>query len=479
MKSIYLLFTATVLLFSCSTENKNEWLTLFDAQTLDGWKAAENETSFRIEDGTLVCEGPRAHLFYAGDVNNAEFKNFEFKADVMTTPGANSGVYFHSAFQDEGWPSKGYEVQVNNSHKGVDDYIELKKTGSLYAIRNIFMQFVDDNEWFNLHFIVKGNRVKIFVNGIQTVDYVEPINPYRTEDFAGRLLSSGTFAIQCHDPESKVYYKNIMVKPLPDDAVFEDTRPVYTDEYDKTVTDLHMKGFPLIDYHVHIKGEMTMDSALQMMRYTGINYGIAINCGLDFPINTDEKLKTYIEENLESLPVFKAMQAEGREWVDIFSSEAIHTFDYVFTDAMTYTEADGNRVHLWKPEEVKIDDKQQFMDMYVGHIQNIINNEPIDIYVNATFLPKVIADEYDELWTEERMDKVIEALIANNVAFEISSRYKIPNLAFIKRAKAQGVKFSFGTNNSGMEQLKDKLDYCLKMKEQAGLETENMYMPVR
>lgn len=476
MKSMYLTI-ASLLLFSCSSTNQNEWQSLFDGQSLDDWKAAENEASFRIEDGALVCEGPRAHLFYSGDINEGDFKNFELKAEVMTTPGANSGIYFHTAFQEEGWPSQGYEVQVNNSHKGTDDYIELKKTGSLYAIRNIFTQFVNDNEWFNLHFVVKGNRVKIFVNGTQTVDYVEPENAYRTEDFAERLLSNGTFAIQCHDPESRVLYKKIMVKPLPDDAAFEDIRPVYSEQYDKTVTDLHMTGFPLIDFHVHIKGDMTMDSALQMMRYTGINYGIAINCGLDFPINTNEKLKSYIDENLKSLPVFKAMQAEGREWVDIFSEESMNAFDYVFTDAMTYTEADGNRVHLWKPEEVHIDDKQEFMDMYVEHIENIISNEPIDIYVNATFLPEVIADEYDELWTEVRMDKVIEALVANNVAFEISSRYEIPNLEFIKRAKDQGVKFSFGTNNSGMEELRNKLDYCFKVMKEAGLKTEDMYMP--
>ncbi len=477
MKSMYLVIVSAIL-FSCTSKNTNEWQSLFDGKTLENWKAAENEASFRVEEGALICEGPRAHLFYSGDINEGDFTNFELKAEVMTTPGANSGIYFHTDYQEEGWPSKGYEVQVNNSHKGIDDFIELKKTGSLYAIRNIFMQFVNDNEWFNLHFIVKGNRVKIFVNGIQTVDYVEPKDAYRTEDYAGRLLTNGTFAIQCHDPESRVLYKNIMVKPLPDDAVFDDTRPVYSKQYDKTVTDLHMKGFPLIDFHVHIKGDMTMDSALQMMRYTGINYGIAVNCGLDFPINNDEKLQSYIDENLKSLPVFKAMQAEGREWVDIFSEESMNSFDYVFTDAMTYTEADGNRVHLWKPEEVHIDDKQEFMDMYVGHIINIINNEPIDIYVNATFLPEVIADEYDELWTEGRMDKVIDALVDNNVAFEISSRYEIPNVAFIKRAKEKGVKFSFGTNNSGIEQLHDKLDYCLEVMDEAGLETKDMFMPM-
>jgi len=32
---------------------------------------------------------------------------------------------------------------------------------------------------------------------------------------SGRRLSSGTFALQGHDPESTVYFRNIRVKPLP------------------------------------------------------------------------------------------------------------------------------------------------------------------------------------------------------------------------------------------------------------------------
>jgi 3-keto-disaccharide hydrolase len=186
------------------------WVSLFDGKTLDGWRASDQPGTFRVENGTIVVNGPRSHLFYMGPVNNHDFRNFEWKADVMTFPKANSGMYFHTEFQETGWPQKGYEVQVNNSHS---DPI---RTGSLYGIVNVTAQHARDNEWFTQHIIVQGKRIVVKVNGETLVDYTEPANVERTPDTAGRKLSSGTFALQGHDPESKVLYRNIMVKVLPD-----------------------------------------------------------------------------------------------------------------------------------------------------------------------------------------------------------------------------------------------------------------------
>ena len=190
-------------------EAQDGWVSLFDGKTLDGWKVGENAATFKVEDGALVVFGPRAHLYYQGPVQNHVFTNFEYKADVMTFPGANSGMYFHTEYQEGGWPSKGYEVQVNNSHT---DPI---RTGSLYNIVNVMNTApAKDNEWFTQHIIVQGKKVTIKVNGKTTVEYTEPEGVQRPADMAGRLISKGTFAIQGHDPKSRVHYKNIMVKPL-------------------------------------------------------------------------------------------------------------------------------------------------------------------------------------------------------------------------------------------------------------------------
>ncbi len=451
-----------------------DWIALFDGKTLEGWKAGENSETFRVQDGMIVAQGLRSHLFYAGPVANHDFKNFEFRAEVKTAPNANSGIYFHTAFQQTGWPKKGYEVQINNTHTGSGNYRELKKTGSLYSVRNLFKSPVKDDEWFTVHLKVEGRHIQIKLNDLLVVDYIEPDRPIRKPEYIGSVLSQGTFALQGHDLESKVCFRNIFVRLLPDAPKPRDDRSRSDIDYQKEISALGAAYFPLVDLHVHLKGGLTIDQALAESRRTGITYGIAQNCGLGFPVTNDEGLKEYIK-SLEGKPVFIGMQAEGREWVNLFSPEVIAQCDYVFTDAMTFTDEQGRRTRLWVPAEVHIDDKQQFMEMLVGKIVTILNDEPIDIYVNPTFLPEAIAGEYDKLWTRERMEKVIRAAVANNVAIEINSRYRIPSPAFIKLAKTMGCKFTFGTNNGGPEL--GTCEYARDMVKECGLTKDDMFIP--
>jgi hypothetical protein len=191
-------------------KNSSEWVSLFDGKSLTGWKVGDNASTFTIENGTIKVNGPVAHLFYVGDYHGHDFKNFEFKAEVKTLPGSNSGIYFHTAYQEKSWPEKGFEVQVNNSHT------DWKRTGSLYDIVDVKEKYAKDNEWYTEHIIVKGKHVIIKVNGKTVVDYTEPENYQAGSNHNGRRISSGTFALQGHDPGSTVYYKNIMVKPLAD-----------------------------------------------------------------------------------------------------------------------------------------------------------------------------------------------------------------------------------------------------------------------
>lgn len=184
------------------------WISLFDGESLDGWKANENDTSFTIEDGVILVSGDRCHLFYVGDVNDHDFKDFELKLDVKTEPQANSGVYFHTEYQEDGWPAKGYEVQVNNSQS------DWRRTGSLYAVKDVRETPVGDKEWFEYHIIVKGKDVELKVNGETINKYTEPENPEHLKDTPGRKIASGTIALQAHDPGSVIRYRNIRIKPL-------------------------------------------------------------------------------------------------------------------------------------------------------------------------------------------------------------------------------------------------------------------------
>lgn len=217
MKYYFTFFYSVALItfISCDTQaqsklqsNEDGWISLFNGENLDGWKAGDNASTFTVKDGSIKVAGERSHLYYVGDVENHNFQNFEFKAQVMTKPGANSGIYFHTRYQDSGWPLHGYEVQVNNS--GGD----WKRTGSLYDIVEVRENYAQDNEWFSEYIKVQDKRVIIKVNGIVTVDYTEPDNPKREGERVNRVLKGGTFALQAHDPGSIIYYKDIMVKPL-------------------------------------------------------------------------------------------------------------------------------------------------------------------------------------------------------------------------------------------------------------------------
>lgn len=466
---------ALLLLTPASSRAADEgWLSLFDGRTMAGWKAAENPSSFRVQDGAIACDGPRAHLFYAGADGQAAFEDFELSADVLTKPGANSGIYFHTTFQDTGWPAQGFEVQVDNSQPLQGDYLELKKTGSLYGIRNVYKAMVRDDEWFNVLVTVRRPRVQVRLNGLLVVDYREPDAPLPPEARVNRL-GRGTFALQCHDPASKVFYRNLRVRRLTPLPVAEaGTSPVVDPQYLQVLA-LGKANFPLLDLHAHLKAGFTLESALALSRATGMGLGVAVNCGKGFPVQTDAAALELLKQ-LEGQPVFTAMQAEGREWVAMFSRETRARFDYVFTDGMTFTDARGRRTRLWIPEEVEVGDEQPFIETLVGTIVGILEKEPIDVYVNPTFLPAVIAPRYAELWTEPLMKRVIDAAVRNGVAIEINARYRLPSERFLRLAKAAGAKFTFGTNNAGTADIGD-WSYPLEMQRKLELTWKDMFVP--
>lgn len=218
------------------------FVALFNGKDLTGWTASKEVADcFSVnDDGVLVVKGGRSHLFYTGEVAGAEFKNFEVKARVRTTPGSNGGFYIHTKYQDEGWPDAGYECQVNSSQK------DPKKTGSLYGVVNCFVPVSDkdiervptqeqpyamidhkagvnlvmekapstDGEWFDYHITVTDKRIVIRVDGKITVDYTEPKEGLPDPKNPGRKLTTGTFALQAHDPDSETHYESIEVKLL-------------------------------------------------------------------------------------------------------------------------------------------------------------------------------------------------------------------------------------------------------------------------
>ena len=211
MKSVKINLGILLALAFCAISGfaADEWISLFNGKNLQGWKVTkENPESISVQEGVIVIDGPRAHLYYTGDVKRHNFKDFEFRAKVKTMPHANSGIYFHTQYQEEGWPYHGYECQVNNTHS------DPSKTGGLWGVNAYYKQAVQDKEWFDYYVRVQGKKVTIKINGVVTIEFEEPDHPEHAKKLPGRLIRSGTFALQAHDPKSKILYKEIYVRPL-------------------------------------------------------------------------------------------------------------------------------------------------------------------------------------------------------------------------------------------------------------------------
>jgi hypothetical protein len=213
----YIMCVVSVLLLAepCIAADKTPdaegFVTIFDGTSLDGWKkSTENPDSFQLKDGAFVANGPRAHLFYVGD--EQPFKNFHFKCEVMTKANSNGGIYFHTKYQETNWPSQGHECQVNNSYRR-----DPQKTGGVYNQAKVLDAPAKDDEWFKYEIIVQGNHVVTKINDKVAADYTEDeaaLAKVKGKD-PGRRISEGTFALQAHDPNSTVLYRNIKVKRLP------------------------------------------------------------------------------------------------------------------------------------------------------------------------------------------------------------------------------------------------------------------------
>jgi hypothetical protein len=215
----FLLFGAAVALMGAGVRaddtqpapkpDKQGFYALFNGKDLNDWKASESPDTFKVEDGNMVVNGTRSHLYYMGPVNKHDFKNFHLKAELMTFPKANSGIYFHTEYQVGGWPNKGFECQVNETHS------DPKKTGGLYNVKDVMNQSpVKNNEWYTYDIIVKDKTVTLKINGKTTTEWTQPDDWKGPEGMPGRVLSSGTIAIQGHDPGSKILYRSIKIKPL-------------------------------------------------------------------------------------------------------------------------------------------------------------------------------------------------------------------------------------------------------------------------
>jgi hypothetical protein len=450
------------------------WIDLFDGQSLKGWKPSEHTDSWKVVDGTLAANGPRSHLFYDGQVRDADFQNFELEVELTTQPECNSGIYFHTRYQESGFPEKGFEIQINNTAHGDGGYLERKKTASLYGLRNMYKQLVPDEKPFQVNVLVRGKNVQIRLDGQLLVDYIEPTPPVIPEGGEKeRFLDRGTFALQCHNDGSKVRYHKVRVRPLKDNSPSAVGKPLLADDVYRQIINIGRHNVPIVDYHVFLRNGMSLEQALHKSRQDGVQYGLtALSSSVKSEADAEKWLRPYAGK-----PVFYALYAVDKGWLQSVPLKAAQKFDYVLADNRTWTSEKGSAVRLWEAKEAAaISDREAFMDSLVAQAVERLNTEPIDIYSHATYLPAAMKTDADKLWTEARMGKLIDALVKNKVAVELNTLDQLPGQAFVEQAKAAGCKFGFGTANQSESEL-TRCEYGLRMVEECKLDWKNFFAP--
>lgn len=344
--NLFLAIFVSVALLRGLSAKEDQWITIFDGNTLDGWKANENPESWSVEDGAIVAKGNRSHLFYDGEVGKHNFKNFELAAEVMTTPGSNSGLYIHTWFQEEGWPEAGYELQIINSNpEGPAEYVERKMTGSIYAIRNTWQSPAKDNQWFEYRIKVQGKTIQTYIDERLVCEYTEPYNPWRPDDKKHRLLKSGTVAIQAHDPGSIVRFRKIKVKLLPNDLPHLG-KPLEDKELDQLITELSNSNHPLIDIGVEVPSLSQARGVAAEARKFGMTVTDA-----DF---MDTPPSLLVVNDSEEAPSVEALRAAAERGVKIvFSSGGATSLeeDRIKTRLLAIKKADLDWSDLWVPEK--------------------------------------------------------------------------------------------------------------------------------
>jgi hypothetical protein len=419
----FYLFWLAILLFSCrespriSGQNKisssadTGWVELINGKDFTGWKANESDSTWTIVDQCFQAHGSRSHLFYISTGTLDSFENFEIEVLVKTYDKANSGIYFHTHYQPEGWPGHGIEIQVNNSHIGAGDYREFKKMGSLYGIRNVYKSFGKDSVWNTIRAKMEYPRVQVWVNSVKTADYYFATTPETTHK-----APKGTFALQGHDPDSKMQYKSFKVKRL-SHLFTTDSSPGIQSPWADSLQIYQNAQFAFID--MRPASGWDLETAKSYMYNTGIHMATVWENG-----------KSHLPIESYS-PLFTGISIQAKDLGEHITSSV----DYTLGISQTLEEAGrllgSGKINSWAHE--------------------------------GSVIPK-------QYW-----NRLLQVAKQKKVAIEINNQEKVPSPDFILAAKKLGCKFSMAglASKPGMPTS----FFILETIRHAGLEYKDFYIP--
>jgi histidinol phosphatase-like PHP family hydrolase len=121
-------------------------------------------------------------------------------------------------------------------------------------------------------------------------------------------------------------------------------------------------------------------------------------------------------------------------------------------------------------------DADAYMDAHLESLDQFAREMPVDILAHPTLLPLSLRDRpLEELWTEAREERAVNALVRARIAFEVSSRYR-PHARFVRRAFERGVRLSLGSDGHQPDQVGD-ISFSIAMTRSIGVSDDQLYDP--
>ena len=465
-KGLTLVMTAgKIEISSCRFRQKKT--PLFDGESLAGWKPA-GDIDASVLDGAIHLAGGAGYLESENLLSDGVV-SFSFRENAAP---CNSGLFFRTL---PGSSMDGYECQMNNDPPEEDRAKFLgNDTGSIFRRAAARRVVADPADWTAVTLMADGNFFRTWVNGIPTLLWTDRRAP-DPNPRKGFRLEKGSLQFQGHDPSTDVCLRDLAVAAIRsgEAGAFAETaarfgppagpgsdRPALDIDnaaflgFENRMNDLKERGIRLTDFHIHLRGGMTAEKALARQNQTGIGSAVLENAGREWPLSDNEKISAFIDEvrrvnaaadPSERMPV--GLQVNDRDWYTEISPENLERLDYILADSMIMgTDAEGKPQRLWLLPADYRTDLDAWMEEYMDHCRRILD-EPITIFANPTYLPKFAEDHYDELWTDARMDEIIDRAAEKGIALEIQAESPFPNERFLRKALERGVKISFGTNN--------------------------------
>lgn len=207
-----------------------EWISLFDGQTLNGWSkygGGEVGKAWKVENGELFLDATNKAGWQTGDggdiVTNEEFENFHLKYEWKIAQNGNSGVMFfvHEAPEFQYPWNTGPEMQVLDNAGHPDAKIISHRAGDLYDLIVSSEETVKPyGEWNQAEIIANNGKLDLVLNGktivsttMWTPEWEALIAKSKFKDMAGfGKYKKGKIALQDHG--DLVHFRNIVIKKL-------------------------------------------------------------------------------------------------------------------------------------------------------------------------------------------------------------------------------------------------------------------------